>query len=41
MYGAIAIVLALVGAGEYFGLDAAIEKTSWFEHTPRLRYVLG
>jgi thiosulfate dehydrogenase (quinone) large subunit len=41
MYGAVAIVLALVGAGEYFGLDALIEKTTWFSHTPALRYVLG
>jgi thiosulfate dehydrogenase [quinone] large subunit len=41
MYGAVAIVLALVGAGEYFGLDARIEKTTWFSHTPALRYVLG
>jgi len=41
MYGASALVLALVGAGEYYGLDALIEKTSWFSHTPSLRYVLG
>ncbi len=41
MYGAVALVVALVGAGEYFGLDALIEKTSWFSHTPSLRYVLG
>jgi len=26
MYGAVALVLALVGAGEYYGLDALIEK---------------
>jgi hypothetical protein len=25
----------------YYGLDALIEKTSWVEHTPALRYVLG
>ncbi len=41
MYGAVAIVLALVGAGEYFGLDALIEKTNWVSRTPALRYVLG
>jgi thiosulfate dehydrogenase [quinone] large subunit len=41
MYGAIALVLGLVGAGEYYGLDALIEKTTWFSHTPSLRYVLG
>jgi thiosulfate dehydrogenase [quinone] large subunit len=41
MYGAVAIVLALVGAGEYFGLDALIEKNSWVSRTPVLRYVLG
>jgi hypothetical protein len=41
MYGAVAIVLALVGAGEYYGLDALIEKTDWFSHTPVMRYVLG
>ena len=41
MYGAVALVLALIGAGEYYGLDALIEKTSWFSHTPSLRYVLG
>lgn len=41
MYGAVALVVGLVGAGEYYGLDALIEKTSWFSHTPSLRYVLG
>ena len=41
MYGAAALVLGLVGAGEYYGLDALIEKTTWFSHTPSLRYVLG
>ena len=41
MYGAIALVLGLIGAGEYYGLDALIEKTTWFSHTPSLRYVLG
>ena len=41
MYGAVALVLGLVGAGEYYGLDALIEKTTWFGHTPSLRYVLG
>ena len=41
MYGAVALVLGLIGAGEYYGLDALIEKTTWFSHTPSLRYVLG
>ena len=41
MYGVVALALAIVGAGEYYGLDALIEKTSWVEHTPALRYVLG
>ena len=39
--GGAALALAIVGAGEYYGLDALIEKTSWVEHTPALRYVLG
>ncbi len=30
-----------VSAGEYYGLDALIEKTHWFQRTPTLRYVLG
>ena len=41
MYGAIALVLGLVGAGEYYGLDALIAKTRWFEHAPAMRFVLG
>ena len=41
MYVAVAAFLGLVGAGEYYGVDALIEKTSWVSRTPVLRYVLG
>ena len=41
MYGAVALFLGLVGAGEYYGVDELIEKSSWVSRTPALRYVLG
>lgn len=41
MYGVTALVLAIVGAGEHYGLDALIERTELVRHAPRLRYVLG
>ena len=41
MYGAIALVLGLVGAGQYYGLDALVGKTTLMVKTPALRYVLG
>ena len=41
MYGAVAALLGLVGAGEYYGLDALIEKTELGQPDPVLRYVLG
>jgi len=41
MYGISALVLAIVGAGEYYGVDAILERTEFVRHTPRLRFVLG
>ena len=41
MYGAIALVLGLVGAGQYYGLDGLLAKSRWFEHAPAMRFVLG
>ncbi len=41
MYGIVAAFLAYAGAGEYYGLDAIIEKTEAIRRTPALRYVLG
>jgi thiosulfate dehydrogenase [quinone] large subunit len=41
LYGVVALVLVALSAGEYYGLDALIEKTRWVQHTPALRYVLG
>lgn len=36
-----AAVLALVAAGEVFGLDAYVERTRVVKRAPALRYVLG
>jgi thiosulfate dehydrogenase (quinone) large subunit len=41
MYGAVAAFLGVVGAGEYYGIDALLEKATWFERVPAMRYVLG
>ena len=41
MYGVVAAFLGLVGAGEYYGLDALIEKTELVSRNHVLRYVLG
>jgi thiosulfate dehydrogenase (quinone) large subunit len=41
LYGVVALVLVAMSAGEYYGLDALIEKTRWVQHTPALRYMLG
>ena len=41
MYGVVAAFLGLVGAGEYYGVDALIEKTDLVSRNHVLRYVLG
>ena len=41
MYGVVAAFLGLVGAGEYYGLDALIERTDLVSRNHVLRYVLG
>jgi thiosulfate dehydrogenase [quinone] large subunit len=41
MYGVTALVLAIVGAGEYYGLDAIVDRTEMVKKTPILRYVLA
>jgi len=41
MYGVVALVLAIVGAGEYYGLDAIIDKTAQVRRLPALRLVLA
>jgi len=41
MYGVVAAFLGLVGAGEYYGVDALIEKTDLVNRNQVLRYVLG
>jgi thiosulfate dehydrogenase [quinone] large subunit len=41
MYGVTCLVLAIVGAGEYYGLDAILDKTAFVKRAPALRYVLA
>jgi thiosulfate dehydrogenase [quinone] large subunit len=41
MYGLTALVLAIVGAGEYYGLDAIIDRSEAVRKAPALRYVLA
>ncbi len=41
MYATVAAFLGLVGAGEYYGVDALIEKTELVSRNQVLRYVLG
>jgi thiosulfate dehydrogenase [quinone] large subunit len=41
MYGAAALTLAVVGAGEYYGLDAIIDRLEIVKRTPILRYVFA
>jgi len=41
MYGITALVLAVVGAGEYYGLDAIVDRSGVVKRTPILRYVLA
>jgi thiosulfate dehydrogenase [quinone] large subunit len=41
MYGITALVLAVVGAGEYYGLDAIVDRSEVVKRTPILRYVLA
>jgi thiosulfate dehydrogenase (quinone) large subunit len=41
MYGITCLVLAIVGAGEYYGLDAILDKTAFVKKAPALRYVLA
>jgi len=41
LYGIVAAFLAYAGAGEYYGIDAIIEKTETVRRAPALRYVLG
>lgn len=41
MYGLVALVLAAVGAGEYYGLDAIIDRTEQVKRIPALRLVLA
>jgi thiosulfate dehydrogenase [quinone] large subunit len=35
------VTMAVFATGRYFGLDAIIEKTSFVERHPKLRYLLG
>jgi thiosulfate dehydrogenase (quinone) large subunit len=37
----ITLALGIIGAGEFFGLDAIVEKTPIIRRAPALRYVLG
>ena len=41
MYGVTALVLAVVGAGEYYGLDSIVDRSEIVKKTPILRYVLA
>lgn len=41
MYGISALALAIMGAGEYYGVDAMLERTAFVRHMPKLRYVLA
>lgn len=41
LYGIVALALVALSAGEYYGLDAWLEKTAIVRQTPRLRYMLG
>lgn len=41
MYGITALVLAVVGAGEYYGLDAIVDRMEFVKKAPILRYVLA
>ena len=41
MYAVVAAFLTYAGAGEFYGLDAIIEKTETVRRAPALRYVLG
>ncbi len=41
MYGITCLVLAIVGAGEYYGLDAILDKMAFVKRAPALRYVLA
>ena len=41
MYGVTALVLAIVGAGEYYGLDAIVDRSEIVKKSPMLRYVLA
>jgi len=37
----VTLALGIIGAGEFFGLDGIVERTSIVKRTPGLRYVLG
>ena len=41
LYGIVAAFVAYAAAGEVYGLDAIIERTSIVRRAPQLRYVLG
>ncbi|MFL5757352.1 MAG: DoxX family protein [Chloroflexota bacterium] len=41
LYAVVAGFLAYAGAGEYYGLDAIIERTATVRNSPALKYVLG
>lgn len=37
----VTLALGIIGAGEYFGLDAIVDETPIVKRSPALRYVLG
>jgi thiosulfate dehydrogenase (quinone) large subunit len=41
LYGIVALFVAYAAAGEYYGIDAIIDRTQTVRSQPKLRYVLG
>ncbi len=41
MYGTVALVLGIIGAGEYYGVDAIVDRTELVRRIPALRLVLA
>jgi hypothetical protein len=37
----VTLALGIIGAGEFFGLDAIVDETPIVKRAPALRYVLG
>jgi thiosulfate dehydrogenase (quinone) large subunit len=41
LYGIVALFVAYAAAGEYYGIDAILDRTPIVRSQPKLRYVLG